>query len=67
MPIYEYVCPGCGHPFEKRVAFSEADRPQSCPLCGHEKATKQISLVAHHSSGSSTAGLSAGAACGPVG
>lgn len=66
MPIYEYLCPECGHPFEKRVGFSQADDPQTCPACGYEKATKQISLIgaASVSGGSSSGG---GAACGPVG
>lgn len=67
MPIYEYVCPNCGHPFEKRVSFSNADQPQSCPACGHDKATKQISLVAHRAGGASSLSVSSGAACGPVG
>jgi putative FmdB family regulatory protein len=67
VPIYEYVCPECGHPFEKRVTFSQADEPQPCPACGHERADKQISLVAHQSTGTGSASYSSGAACGPVG
>ena len=67
MPIYEYVCPACGNPFEKRVSFSEADQPQPCPTCGHGKAAKQISLVARQSTGSRGFSANTGAACGPVG
>lgn len=61
MPLYEYVCPKCGHPFEMIVSFSQADRPQECPSCGHDQATKQISRIAMHSVGSG-ASASAGAA-----
>jgi putative FmdB family regulatory protein len=33
MPIYEYVCTGCNHRFEKIQKFS--DPPvQTCPDCG---------------------------------
>ena len=68
MPIYEYVCGGCGHPFEKRVSFSEADAPQTCPECGSERSKKKISLVARHSTaGRGATTLSSGAACAPAG
>jgi putative FmdB family regulatory protein len=67
VPIYEYVCPECGHPFEKRVSFAEADDAQSCPKCGHERAMKQISLVARRSAGSGGAEALSANACGPVG
>jgi len=35
MPIYEFVCEGCG-PFEQRRSFAEAGDPMSCPSCGNE-------------------------------
>ncbi|MFN2114286.1 MAG: FmdB family zinc ribbon protein [Anaerolineae bacterium] len=66
MPIYEYKCPKCGHPFEKLVSFSAADEPQACPSCGFERSTKKISMFASHGGGSSGAPAPA-AACGPVG
>jgi putative FmdB family regulatory protein len=52
MPIYEYVCSKCGHPFEALVRGDE--KPQ-CPQCGSKNLGKQFSLpAAHgHSSGSS--------------
>jgi len=66
MPLYEYVCPKCGQSFEKLVSFASADRPQSCPSCGHDKAAKQISRVAAHAFASgSSAGSSAAASCSP--
>lgn len=64
MPIYEYVCPACRHPFERRVAFADAEAVMACPACGHEGAVKRVSLMARRSA---TATASAGAACGPVG
>ena len=33
MPLYEYVCTGCGHPQERVVPHAEADRPGPCPTC----------------------------------
>jgi putative FmdB family regulatory protein len=67
MPIYEYVCPSCGHPFEKRVSFSESDEPQTCPVCGNEHARRQISLVGFTSGESSRGSVRADTSCGPVG
>lgn len=32
MPIYEYICNGCGHKFEE-IAHVDADNP-NCPECG---------------------------------
>lgn len=68
MPIYEYACPDCGHAFEKRVGFSESDDAQPCPTCGQGEARRQISLIGHTSTGSSSSEFSAAAPdCGPVG
>jgi putative FmdB family regulatory protein len=67
MPIYEFSCPECGHPFEKRVSFAEADEPQACPACGHLRAKKKISMFASHATGSTAAPMTSAANCGPVG
>ena len=32
MPMYDYQCPGCGHQFEVKQAFS-ADPYAQCPRC----------------------------------
>ncbi|MCX7428258.1 MAG: zinc ribbon domain-containing protein, partial [Planctomycetia bacterium] len=45
MPIYEYVCRDCGHQFEWLVRGEE--KP-SCPSCGRERLTKQLSVPAAH-------------------
>ena len=33
MPIYEFLCEGCG-PFEERRSFEEAGEEALCPRCG---------------------------------
>ena len=32
MPIYEYLCNGCSHTFERLQSFD--DKIPSCPICG---------------------------------
>lgn len=34
MPIYEYVCPNCGHKFELRSLEFGKPEEASCPKCG---------------------------------
>jgi len=48
MPIYEYVCSKCGHPFEALVRGDERPR---CPQCGSQDLGKQFSLPAAHNPG----------------
>ncbi|MBI2896778.1 MAG: zinc ribbon domain-containing protein [Deltaproteobacteria bacterium] len=43
MPIYEYVCRKCSHPFEELVS-SESAAP-SCPACRSAEVTKVLSVV----------------------
>ena len=43
MPVYEFVCQRCRHPFEELVLGSE--RP-SCPSCGSAELEKQLSSFA---------------------
>jgi putative FmdB family regulatory protein len=42
MPVYEYLCKGCGHEFEREQRISEAPI-KKCPKCGAAKARRQIS------------------------
>ena len=42
MPIYEYICNECDHPFEALVPRPSAKAP--CPECGSKKVSKQISV-----------------------
>lgn len=43
MPLYEFLCRDCAHPFEAIVASSEAAR---CPACGGARLDKQFSAFA---------------------
>jgi len=42
MPVYEYLCKGCGHEFEREQRISE-EPIKKCPSCGALKARRQIS------------------------
>jgi putative FmdB family regulatory protein len=44
MPMYEYVCQKCQHPFEALV-FGE-DEEVACPECKSVKVEKQLSVPA---------------------
>ena len=44
MPIYEYVCQGCGHQFEFLVLPSSPKA--KCPSCKSKKLQQQISTFA---------------------
>ena len=42
MPVYEYLCKGCDHEFEREQRIH--DKPvKKCPECGAMKAKRQIS------------------------
>lgn len=49
MPIYEYICDGCGHEFE---ALVRGDEKPECPTCGRAKLSKQFSAPAAHTGAS---------------
>ncbi len=68
MPMYEYVCEECLHPFEALV-FS-GDRVE-CPQCKSEKLQRQMSVpgrpkVAATTTSLPTACRSSGPPCGPA-
>jgi len=50
MPIYEYVCGDCNTPFEWLTR--EGEEP-ACPACGAGNLTRQLSVPAAHTSGTS--------------
>jgi len=52
MPLYEYDCPGCGRPFEKRVSMANADNT-TCPNCGNSHPKRRISRISVGGSSSS--------------
>jgi len=41
MPVYEYVCRRCDHPFEELVFGGETP---ACPKCGGDDPEKQFSV-----------------------
>jgi putative FmdB family regulatory protein len=41
MPTYHYICPKCGHDYDKRQNMSDATRAK-CPECG-TRGERQIS------------------------
>jgi putative FmdB family regulatory protein len=47
MPIYEYTCQSCQAEAELLIRGSE--KPQ-CPQCGSQRMSRQLSVVAAHSS-----------------
>jgi len=64
MPIFEYVCTECNHPFE---ALVYGDQKAECPKCRSKKLAPQLSVFAVAAkSGSSAAAPSMGA-CGSCG
>jgi putative FmdB family regulatory protein len=52
MPIYEYVCDTCNERFEKIVINRQQEI--SCPKCGSDKATIQLSVFTTAGGGSSS-------------
>jgi putative FmdB family regulatory protein len=49
MPIFEYLCDGCGTKFEKLVRRS--DDATLCPSCGDSHVTTQYSTFAARANG----------------
>ena len=49
MPIYEYVCDGCGRLFEKILLSAAPDAMAiACPHCGSAVVTRQFSTFSAH-------------------
>ncbi len=51
MPIYEYRCSACGHKLESLQRLSDAPLV-SCPACGKDALTKQLSAAGFQLKGS---------------
>ena len=62
MPIFEYECSECGHPFEELVFASSAITLVSCPECESAEVEKKISIFASKIAGGSNFSASASAA-----
>lgn len=48
MPIYEYVCRDCDQEFELLI---RGDDKPTCPSCGQPRLTRQLSVPAAHTGG----------------
>jgi putative FmdB family regulatory protein len=59
MPVYEYLCEGCG-PFTLMRSMSEYELPADCPLC--EASAPRVMLTAPYCSTASPQTRLAGAA-----
>ncbi|MCI0519376.1 MAG: zinc ribbon domain-containing protein [Chloroflexi bacterium] len=67
MPIFEFVCQECSHPFEELVRSSNSVEEVVCPTCGSHEVRKQISTFAARITGSSfSPSFSSGKSCGPA-
>jgi putative FmdB family regulatory protein len=62
MPIYEYVCEGCGARFE-RYLRSWAE-PVACPECQSPQVEKQLSRLALAGAATPEGAPAAGGCCG---
>lgn len=70
MPLYEFICQKCTHPFETLV---RGDEKVACPECKSAKVEKQFSVPAAHVANGALSVRDAGApmcgkpGCGPMG
>ncbi|MBI5445380.1 MAG: zinc ribbon domain-containing protein [Deltaproteobacteria bacterium] len=64
MPIFEFVCTGCGEKFETLVLGS---RTPSCPKCNGTDLEKQMSAFAFRSSGAGGESSAGGGCSGCAG
>ena len=68
VPIYEYICKGCGNSFEKIVFASDDENTLECPACGKKNLSKIVSAFSRGNSvsgGKLTNSISGG--CSPSG
>jgi putative FmdB family regulatory protein len=63
VPVYEFVCMGCEHRFDRLLPMSEAS--PACPSCGREDTRRQLSMfaAARREGGGSSGGCACGGAC----
>ena len=66
MPLYEYICRECRHPFEVLQRIGETGDDLPCPACKKSGADRQLSTFAGHASHGASGAASA-PGCGPGG
>jgi putative FmdB family regulatory protein len=64
MPVYEYVCKHCAHPFEELVFGGE--RP-GCPRCGSRELDKQFSVFGTQGAAALSDSVPGPGSCGSCG
>ena len=59
MPIFEFECRACGHPFERLVLpwLASASEPPSCPSCQSTNVERTLSICAVSSDSTRKASL----------
>ncbi|MFQ5883223.1 MAG: zinc ribbon domain-containing protein [Candidatus Methylomirabilales bacterium] len=65
MPIFEFLCRGCGASFEQFLMRREAS--VSCPTCGSPEVVKQFSAFSMPTAAGSSGSLGSGCGCAPSG
>ncbi len=65
MPIYEYVCEGCRHPFEELVRSSSQE--VRCPKCQGRELRKLLSVFASNVKDAGSSPRPSGGGCGRCG
>ncbi|OLE13032.1 MAG: hypothetical protein AUG89_06190 [Acidobacteria bacterium 13_1_20CM_4_56_7] len=63
MPIFEYVCENCEHPFETLLMGAEK---AACPKCHSKKLTSKLSVFAVQAKSAVGSNIASGA-CGSCG
>jgi len=63
MPIFEYKCDSCGTKFEKLVRRSDDRGSLSCPECGEQHLSQQMSTFAARANGAPAASSSEMPSC----
>jgi putative FmdB family regulatory protein len=57
MPIFEFICRKCSHPFEEIMTFAQLEAGEArCPECGSKRVERSMSAFA-------TGGGSGGGGC----
>ena len=64
MPIFEFICCSCRHPFETLI---QGDRKPSCPSCGSGDLEKQLSVFAVNGGGGPSDATALPGSCGTCG
>lgn len=63
MPIFEFVCGGCGRSFEEIMTFAQLEAGEAtCSDCGSKRVERRMSTFA-----ASSGAAAAGPACGSGG